>query len=360
MKIEKGHSTLAQSNRSMRALWKLLACIYCFAGITFMGKPSRKRQKVQSPQKITLFRLLSTQNTGDAVTVEGALHFVKAHGLQPKDPDATHNVVDHILSGSNEDFASQFISTSYSAICVAKLAKAATEGNPQAKAETLYVATIEIEANRNDHYNLSSFTDPESISHRSQTCVDADFRANQLATSMKECIINRSIEPSEIVSVTQVSEFVVTIDEAQPTQEAAPVLLNALPPLSSTRFHDRPTEVVENNVKLLRELFSRTDIAGKGTHFAGLYKDLTSVMNGLKDGKPTDESLTFIQANIHQSFFDLFCEDGFDIRNCTPDELNEFSNKLPDGWSIVTEEALNAEEDEVNEVSWYCPNYTTN
>ena len=183
---------------------------------------------------------------------------------------------------------------------------------------------------------------------------------------MSECIINRSIEPSEIVSVTSVSEFVVfTIDEAQPIIQGAegqdaPVLLNALPPLSSTRFHDRPTEVVENNVKLLRELFSRTDIAGKGTHFAGLYKDLTSVMNGLKDGKPTDESLTFIQANIHQSFFDLCCEDGFDIRNCTPDELNEFSNKLPDGWSIVTEEALNAEEDEVNEVSWYCPNYTTN
>ena len=333
-----------------------------------MGKPSRKRPKrsVQSPPKITLYRLLSTQNTGDADTVEGALHFVKAHGLQPKDPDATHNVVDHILSGSNEDFASQFISTSYSAICVAKLAKAATEGNPQAKAETLYVATIEIEANRNDHYNLSSFTDPESISHRSQTCVDADFRANQLATSMKECIINRSIEPSEIVSVTSVSDFIVfAIDEAQPIMQGAegqdaPVLFNVLPPLSSTKFHDRPTEVVENNVKLLRELFSRTDITGKGTHFAGLYKDLKSVMNGLKDGKPTDESLTFIQANIHQSFFDLFCEDGFDIRNCTPDELTEFSNQLADGWSIVTEEELNAEEDEVNEVSWYCPNYTTN
>ena len=251
MKFEKGHSR--QSNRSMRALWKLLACIYCFAGITFMGKPSRKRQKVQSPPKITLFRLLSTQNTGDADTVEDALQFVQVHGLQPKDLTADRTVLEHILSGSNKDFSSQFISTSYDPSSVVKLAEAAVEGDLVEEGK-LYVATIEIEANQGDHYNLSSFTDPESMSHRQQTGVDVNFRANLLATSMKECIINRSIEPSEIVSVTSVSDFIVfAIDEAQPIMQGAegqdaPVLFNVLPPLSSTKFHDRPTEVVENNV----------------------------------------------------------------------------------------------------------------
>lgn len=61
----------------------------------------------------------------------------------------------------------------------------------------------------------------------------------------------------------------------------------------------------------------------------------------------TVEALTYLQANLHKELFNLIAQRGFDIRNCTLDELDELQRKLGIGWS-VSEEDLDGDKDEVS------------
>ena len=91
----------------------------------------------------------------------------------------------------------------------------------------------------------------------------------------------------------------------------------------------------------------QTVVLNTHSHFKGLLNGLKDVENGLdKDGKPTVQALTYLQANIHEELFKLIAKRGFDIRNCTLDELNELQRKLGFGWS-VSEEDLDGDKDEV-------------
>ena len=330
-----------------------------------MQSPSSKQQKHNNDNvdnnlksgddsaSIKVYRLLSLQDTKGTNKKEEVSQFVRNHGIRPKNANANCTVLEHILDGSTPNFASQFISTSFDPTSVMRFATTAMEKDDQNMNEDqLFIATILIPATQDDYYDLSSYTEPLSIQHRKKTGVDRNFRANQVTTSMKECIIKRSIQPTEIISIQTAPEFFESIVHDCPQQEVentSDVNMRNLPPLNITKFFDRPSNIVEKNVEYLREIFSRTDISGKGTHFLGLYNDLKSVKNGLtEDEKPTDEVLTFIQANIHQAFFDWVSKDGFDIRDCTPQELNAFSSKLPDNWSISSDDEMNTVDDNVS------------
>ena len=75
---------------------------------------------------------------------------------------------------------------------------------------------------------------------------------------------------------------------------------------------------------------------------------MKDVENGLdKDGKPTVEALRYLQANLHKELFNFIAKKGFDIRDCTLAELDEFKRKLGIGWS-VSEEDLDGDKDEVS------------
>jgi len=210
----------------------------------------------------------------------------------------------------------------------------------------LYVAEVKIEDNKNDYIDLSNTTSM-SRDHRRKHGVAGSSRASYLSTLLSEVLIVRPINPSEVVTITAVSEFLSTVDTTQLEEQKENAPPKELPPLSMTCFHDRSTEKVEEHVGQLDDLFSRLD-SSVSSHSKSLLNVLKNVENGLdKDGKPTVEALTYLQANLHEELFKLIAKRGFDIRNCTLDELDELQRKLGFGWS-VSEEDLDGDKDEVS------------
>jgi len=66
----------------------------------------------------------------------------------------------------------------------------------------------------------------------------------------------------------------------------------------------------------------------------------------------TSDVLMFFQGCVDQSFFDMIGKDGFDIRDLTPQQVeDEIISKLPEGWVCT----YNDEEEEAEEVrrSWF-------
>lgn len=290
----------------------------------------------------TLHRLLSPKDTGGRKTSAAVLRYVKQKGITPKNAKANYSEKEHVLRGSEDKFKSQFISTAVNLSSIIDLAKLAVADGDDIKIEDLFIAKIKIEEGGNDYCDLSNTT-TLSVTHRRETGVAADYTANKLSASMTEVLLRRPIKPLEIEEIIPVSE----VDVTQPQQNTAPTIRRPLPPMHSTLFPNRPAKEVEKYVNVLYDLCNRVD-SNLNTHFKGLLNGLKDVENGLdEDGKPTVEALTYLQANLHKEFFSLIAQRGFDIRNCTLDELDELQRKLGTGWS-VSEEDLDGDKDEVS------------
>ena len=149
-----------------------------------------------------LYRLLMHSETGLANTEDDALDHLKNAGILPKDPDANCTALQHILDGT---LKSQYISMTLDFDCAMKLAIEAMGGTRNMDADQLFIA--EIDFNCETSGRLIDLTDACEISrsHRDDTGVSANKKASHCTKWFQELLSPRSIQPEEVVGVTQVS-----------------------------------------------------------------------------------------------------------------------------------------------------------
>ena len=128
--------------------------------------------------------------------------------ITPKNAKANYSEKEHVLSGSEDKFKSQFISTAVNLSSIIDLAELAVAEGDNIKIEDLFIAKIKIEEDKND-CDLSNTT-TLSVTHRRETGVAADYTANKLSASMTEVLLRRPIKPLEIEEIIPVSEVDVT------------------------------------------------------------------------------------------------------------------------------------------------------
>jgi len=292
--------------------------------------PSPNYKKKQPT--IELYRLCNEEDTGNNETVEASIQHVKDHGIKPLAPDSECTVYEHVMSIRK----GKYVSFTYSPKSIIRFAKSAVEDH-NAKEEELIVTKINVTVSDEDYIDLSNNQSELTRQHRAE--INSDPHAILYVSSMQEVLFERPIKPSEIEEVLPLSKFVEKMNEVdlRDAQTPIPIVTQDLPSYSSPAGISVKTEdQVENNVEFMGECNGLAhDGTATNTHWKGFDNAMKNINNSSnEDGTPTVEVLKFAQSGIPQEVIDWIKAPGFNIRDCTREQLDELKQNLPANWFI--------------------------